>query len=55
MEKSSRETKASAGISKQSVTNHNNLSLLLDDTVRLIHKEHDPLVAMCINQVSDKI
>ncbi|KAH8856854.1 DmX-like protein 2 [Schistosoma japonicum] len=27
-------------------------SLLLNDAVRLIHKEHDPLIAMCINQVN---
>ncbi|CAH8600678.1 unnamed protein product [Schistosoma intercalatum] len=25
-------------------------SLLFNDAVRLIHKEHDPLIAMCINQ-----
>ncbi|TGZ74715.1 hypothetical protein CRM22_000794 [Opisthorchis felineus] len=25
-------------------------SLLFDDAVRLIHKEHDPLIAMCLNQ-----
>ncbi|VDP51414.1 unnamed protein product [Schistosoma mattheei] len=27
-------------------------SLLFNDAVRLIHKEHDPLIAMCINQVN---
>ncbi|CAH8866143.1 unnamed protein product [Trichobilharzia szidati] len=30
----------------------NSTALLLDDAVRLIHKEHDPLIAMCINQVN---
>ncbi|OON16796.1 hypothetical protein X801_07377, partial [Opisthorchis viverrini] len=27
-------------------------SLLFDDAIRLIHKEHDPLIAMCLNQVN---
>ncbi|KAF6768658.1 hypothetical protein AHF37_07111, partial [Paragonimus kellicotti] len=27
-------------------------SLLFDDSIRLVHKEQDPLIAMCINQVN---